>query len=60
MNESRGFAARQFKEALDSYLPKIEFLVLLPFPSDLKHMFVLSVMFNVPVPGLPCYTVEVG
>lgn len=58
--EVRGFAARQVKEVLTSPLPKLEFLVLLPFPSDLELMFVFGVMFDVLVPGLPCYVVEVG
>lgn len=58
--EVKGFAARQFKEALASSLPKLEFLVLLPLPSDLELVFVLGAMFDAPVPGLPCYVVEVG
>lgn len=45
----KGFAARQFKEVLASSLPELEFLVLLPLPSDLELMFVLGVMFDVPV-----------
>lgn len=58
--EVKGFAARQFKEVLASSLPELEFLVLLPLPSDLELVFVSGVMFAVPMPGLPCYVVEVG
>lgn len=58
--EVKGFAVRQVKEALTSPLPKLEFLVLLPFPSDLELVFVLSIMFDVLVPGLPCCVLEVG
>lgn len=58
--EVKGFAARQFNEVLTSSLPKLEFLVLLPLPADLELEFVLGVLFDVPVPGLPCCVVEVG
>lgn len=58
--EVKGFAARQFKEMVASFFPKLEFLVLFPFPSDLELMFLLGIMFDVPVPGLPCCVVEVG
>lgn len=56
MSESRseGVAARQVKEELASSSPKLEFLVLLLFLSDLELVVVLGVMFDVPVPGLPC------
>jgi len=58
--EVKGFAARQFKEVLTSSLAKVEFVVLFPLPLELELPFVLGVLSAVPVPGLPCYTVEVG
>lgn len=58
--EVKGFAARQFREALASSLPGLQFLVLLPLPSDLELVFALGVRADVPLPCLPCYFVGVG